>query len=260
MAIYDTGVGYSCVNTARCALSAIITPINKMTFGAHPLVMRLMKGIYNERVPVPRYQEIWDTRTVLDHLVELHPLCDLSLKDLTLKTVMLIALVSAQRGQTLEYLSLDNLTTGKQSYTFVISKLVKQSKPGRVQPIVKLPAYTADKRLCVVHTLREYLDRTEPIRGEEKQLFVSYMKPHKGVSCDTIRRWLVTVLARAGVDVNIYKAHSTRSAATSAAKRNSATIDMIMNAAGWKSDNTFAKFYDKPVQQEGEFANRVLLK
>lgn len=166
--LYETGVGYSCVNTARCALSAVITPVNKVTFGAHPLVVRLLKGIYNERLPVPRYQEIWDPQTVLSYLAELYPVHKLSLKDLTLRLVMLIALVSAQRGQTIQLLSLDNLTMGKQSYTFVIAKCVKQSKPGRAQPVIQFKAYSADSKLCVVHSLTEYMKRTREIRGDEQ--------------------------------------------------------------------------------------------
>ena len=62
----------------------------------------------------------------------------------------------------------------------------------------------------------------------------------------------------AGVDVSVYKPHSTRSAATSKAKANKATLLEIMKTAGWGSAATFAKFYDKHIETEQSFAHSVL--
>ena len=42
------------------------------------------------------------------------------------------------------------MVKGKSSYKFHIDKLVKQSRPGKAQPVLVLPAYPADKRLCSV--------------------------------------------------------------------------------------------------------------
>lgn len=39
--LYKQGVGYSAINTARSALSSVITPADKTTFGEHPLVSRI---------------------------------------------------------------------------------------------------------------------------------------------------------------------------------------------------------------------------
>ena len=59
----------------------------------------------------------------------------------------------------------------------------------------------------------------------------------------------------------MFKAHSTRSAATSGAKAADVPTGDIMVAAGWRSDSTFARFYDRPVQAEASanyFAHAVL--
>ena len=37
------------------------------------------------------------------------------------------------------------MVKGKSSYKFHIDKLVKQSRPGKAQPVLVLPAYPADK-------------------------------------------------------------------------------------------------------------------
>ena len=70
-------------------------------------VVRFMKGVARTRPALPRYHCIWDVNVVLD-VCRMQPLVEfLSLYDLTLRTVTLLALVSAQRCQTLHMLDLD---------------------------------------------------------------------------------------------------------------------------------------------------------
>jgi len=47
--LYKQGVGYSTINTALAALSLVITPADKTTFGEHPLVFRFLKGTFELR-------------------------------------------------------------------------------------------------------------------------------------------------------------------------------------------------------------------
>ena len=58
--LFATGVGYSCINTARSALSSVILLPGNNHFGSHPLVTRLRKGCFEIRPSLPRYKEIWD--------------------------------------------------------------------------------------------------------------------------------------------------------------------------------------------------------
>ena len=48
-------VGYSAVNTARSALSSVITLRDRSSFGKHPTVKRLLKGIFEGKPSLPRY-------------------------------------------------------------------------------------------------------------------------------------------------------------------------------------------------------------
>jgi hypothetical protein len=105
--------------------------------------------------------------------------------------------------------------------------------------------------LCIVNHLAEYLQRTKDLRGDGLSLFISYQKPYKAVSTETISRWLKTMLAKAGVDITLFKAHSTRSAATSKAKACGMPISDILKKIGWTNAQTFAKFYDKNVIDDG---------
>lgn len=67
------------------------------------------------------------------------------------------------------------------------------------------------------------------------------------------------VMRRAGIDVNVPKPHSVRSAATSKAKGNNASLTEIMKNAGWSSAATFVRFYDKQIDTNQSFATSVLV-
>ena len=138
---------------------------------------------------------------------------------LTFKVVVLVLLVTGQRVQTLSLLSLNNMYVeleGKR-ITFTVTELMKQSRPGYRNPRIVLNSYT-DSDLCVVTYLLAYIQRTASLRSS-LSLFVSFRKPYLSVSKATLARWLKCVMKTAGIDVDIFKPHSIRSASTSAALR-----------------------------------------
>ena len=63
--LYEKGLGYGCINTARSALSSLIILDGSMTVGMHPLVQRFVKGVFQSRPALPRYTSTWDTSIVL---------------------------------------------------------------------------------------------------------------------------------------------------------------------------------------------------
>jgi hypothetical protein len=186
------------------------------------------------------------------------PAKNLNLKELTLKLVMLMALVSAQRGQTLHSLRTDKMTLHKSYALFEISNVLKTTRPGTGTPTLKFKAYAPDRRLCVLTYLNEYKRRTRKLRKNTKQLFISYRKPHAKISRATISRWIKTVMAKSGINTEKFKPHSVRAAATSAAKRAQIPIEDIMKTAGWAGCRTFAQYYDKPIAKTADFAAAVL--
>ena len=148
---------------------------------------------------------------------------------------MLIALLSGQRCQTIPAMDTTTMVLSADKCVFCIYELLKTSRPGKHYGRLELRAYADDKRLCVVNLLQEYVQRTLKFRGNNAQLLWSYHKPHNPVSTATIGRWLKEVLQRAGVDIQKFSGHSTRSAPVSAAKTLNTSV------------KTIAKFYDRPV-------------
>ena len=197
--LYQQGLTYSAINTARSALSSYIALENGTCIGQHPLVSRLMKGIFQEKPPRLKDTEIWDVCIVLSHFQSLSPVDKLSLKELTLKLVVLILLVPGQRGQTVHLLSIDHMVPLNNCYTFQIVDNLKQSRPGVKNPLVEFRRFE-DKSLCVVTTLKEYPTRTQSLWGSENQLFISYTRPFRRVSRETISRWVKLVLTDSGID------------------------------------------------------------
>ena len=86
---------------------------------------------------------------VLTYLATLHPVKSLTLKQLTLKLVMLLLLVSGQRGQTIHLLDINHMFGGEDKYTFVIPNHLKQSKPGVPNPRVVLESFERPS-ICIV--------------------------------------------------------------------------------------------------------------
>ncbi|XP_046350514.2 uncharacterized protein LOC124131340 [Haliotis rufescens] len=257
--LYDSGVGYSAINTARSALSSILTLPSGLPIGQHPIIKRFLRGVYNTRPSLPKYHQTWDVGTVLVYLDRLGETSELSLKDLTLKLNMLLALVSGQRAQSLHLLKLKNMSESNNKVLFVLTDLVKQSRPGSHLKPIELERFE-NERLCVVSCLKSYLERTSAYRTDSvhDQLLLSHLRPHKPVTRETVSRWLKNTLAMAGIDITVFSGHSTRAAATSAASSQGTPIQTIMAAAGLSSENVFTKLYCKPVKHDGSFGSAVL--
>ena len=254
--LFESNLSYSVINTARSAVSSIVVCENRnQSIGSHYLVSRLLKGCYELRPPTPRYKEIWDVSPMLQYLKTLSPVRAISLKNLSFKLVSLIALTTACRGDTLHQLNLEHMKTGKSPYSFSVK--MKQSKQSLVAPLVILSAYPADRRLCVVMVMQEYLRRTQDLRKSQKQLFISYLKPHQAVTKSTIARWIKTTMISSGINTNHFKPHSTCAAASSKAIT-SIPLDHILNTVGWTQESTFSKFYKKTIVKSSRFAESIL--
>jgi len=207
-----------------------------------------MKGIFCSRPIFPRYNRTWNVDIVLDYILTLSPVNSLLLHMLTLKLIMLISLLTAQRLQTLELIDIKDCVWSDNELRIKIGSLIKTAKPGSHLKNIVLPAYKHDQRLCIVQTFIGYIKKTAKLRGTESRLFIGTVKPHKHVSKDTISRWIKLVLSLAGIDIKLFKSHSVRSASTSAAKSAGIPIQTILKTAGWQKESTFRKYYDKPVK------------
>lgn len=241
------GLGYSAIATARSAISTVAN-VDGAPAGQHQLVHKFMRAVFNNRPALPKLVVTWDVDLVLQYLKTLTPVKKIPLDLLTKKLVVLLLLLSGQRGQTIQLLDVRNMTLTFSKVTFRIGDLTKTSRPGCHTQELCFKAYAPDRRLCVVTVIFCYLERTLDIRGVVKNLILTTKKPFNAASRDTIRRWTKDILTTAGVDMSIFSPHSTRSAATSKAMSH-VPLDTILKTAGWAKESTFRKYYLKPVTE-----------
>ena len=236
---------YSQINTTCSAMSAIIDYGNP-TFGKLLIVKRFFKGTFELKPTFPRHCFIWDVSKVFSYFRSLPNPDKLSLKVLTQKLVMLMLLLSGgQRAQTIHCICTEDLKIYNDTLYIPVMSKIKQSKARQHMEPLCFKKYQ-DVKLCTLTHLNIYLTKTKCLRSSGK-LFISYIKPHKAVTKDTISRWCKQVLKLRGIDVDNYTSHSCRSAASSKLKQVVISLRKVINSAGWSNERTFARFYDRPV-------------
>ena len=100
-----------------------------------------------------------------------------------------------------------------------------------------------DRLWCPVRVLNYYIKRTKEHR-QDQALFLTHIAPFRKASSSSIARWLVEVIAfspisLAGPGTPLPRAHQVRSLAASWALFNGVPIQDIMQAAVWRTPNTF---------------------
>ena len=104
---------------------------------------------------------------------------------------MLLALLSAQRCQSIHKLRVDQMKMNGNSVTFDIDDLIKTSPPGKEVQQIDLREYPPDRRLRIKLILKTYSERTKKVRdGERKPVIFRLCKTHNDVSNDTISIWI----------------------------------------------------------------------
>ena len=239
--LFHRGRQYRTLSGYRSALSMTLSPINGVLVGQHPLVSRLLKGAYHSRPPQPRYRFTWDVEMVLRHL---RAIDTSSLKNLTSKTLMLLALASAGRVADLFLCDTRFITVTEEKAVLGLAGLRKTQRVGQAAQALEVTRLAEDAPLCPVASLDEYLQRTAGHRGSKTQLFLSIRRPFGPVSKATLARWMCELLAAAGVVAN-FTAHSVRGAATSAALAKGLSVAEILKAADWRRVSTFRKYYSR---------------
>ena len=181
--LFQEGYEYRTICLHRSAISAYHDSVDGKQIGENSQISHVLKGIFNNRPPKPRYPFIWDMQLVVDYIKQHWPNNNtLNDKELTFKVTILIALTSASRSLGIKHLSLSSMSTLPHCYKFFYSKLHKGWKAGQQPPSVVFHKFEEDETLCVVSVLNEYIKRSESWRGDKTQLLLSYVAPHREVT------------------------------------------------------------------------------
>ncbi len=235
----DSGSLPSTLKVYVAAIASFRSPQGGQSIGRDPMVVSFLKGARRLHPPRPPSVPPWDLEVVLRALSQppFEPLSSVGLKELSLKTALLLALASAKRIGDLHAFSVDSdcirFGPGDCSVTlrprmgYVPKSL---STPFKIQT-VSLSALSSESAasreadaqtsVCPVRALRIYIDRSAGFR-QSNQLFVCYGGCARGraVSKQRLSHWIVDAITAAytnqGLECPLHiRGHSTRAMASS---------------------------------------------
>ena len=174
------------------------------------------------------------------------------------KLATLLVLLCGQRcGEILSVLDIRNLDLRENMCVIRIGDILKTSGPKNHIGKIKFHSNPNDLTICPLNCLRQYLEATKQHRDNITSLFITLNKPFKVPSKDTLVRWVKQTLKDAGINMNIFSTHSTRSASNSKAKT-SVLLKTILETGGWRRNRTFSRFYNKLILQEEQYCFSIL--
>lgn len=161
--LYKKGLSCSSINSARSALSEIL---NQTHFSQWVMVSILMLNT--------SWKVFFKVGPLCLVMVRRGMLTRFSSTLVPLKLVMLVALTTAQRSQSIHLLDTIGMVWEETRYTFLLNSHIKQSKSGGTSSelVVKFSAFLHDRKLSVVSMCSVYLDRTQTPRGNETCQFI----------------------------------------------------------------------------------------
>lgn len=207
----------------------------------------------------------WNLDVVLKWLTSksFEPLSSCSVRNLTKKTLFLLALASAKRVS--EIHALDKrvgFCADKAVVSFTLGFLAKNENPSNPWPrefpipsLSSLSGRETERLLCPVRALKFYLDRTRSVRGTHDFLWCSTKNPKNPLSKNGIAFLLKELIQEAhkelrDVDFPLVKVrpHEIRAIATSLAFKKNMALKDILSSTYWRCSSVFASHYLRQIQ------------
>ena len=154
--LFHKGFKFRTLGVYRSAMSSNHERVDGFVIGKHPMMEKFMKGVFSLRPPEPKYFVTWDVRQILNFLKTWAPTESLSLKQLTLKLVILVALITAARNSSVNKMDLCFRYFKPNGVLFKIPALTKCAGPKRPLQKLFLAGFPPGRRLCFVKYLKHY--------------------------------------------------------------------------------------------------------
>ena len=271
--ITEKGLSPSSVSAHRSAVSSTIRQMGGPSLSDCPLLRDIIRGASLSNPRSAKRAPAWDLFLVLASLrgPPYEPIHTSSLKHLTWKTTFLVSLASGRRCSEVHALSgLPNDVSrephGAISLRFLPDFLAKNQSPNSPSPSILIKPLSSilahddpDRTLCPVRALRAYRERTKGMRLGRRRLLLSWNERyHKDITKNTISRWIREVISSAyknlPADQRCVKAraHEVRAWASSMAFSFTKSLKEVLDAAYWKSEDTFINFYLRDISRLNE--------
>ena len=232
-----------------------------------PVFKDLMRSFKRERPKPPKTVVPWNLQLVLEFFSssKFSDWGAVTNKELTLKTVFLLALASGKRRSELHAFTVaDTKLVHGQSpgamltpdSAFVSKTQIKTGGLGALRPVF-IPSLPTEENeapsvLCPVESLRQYVSRSNQYRSDQqKKLIISWVPGTlKDISPQTVSSYIKRAIILAYVEAAPellqslkIKPHSVRHVATSLLALQHFTIDDVLRTGSWVSPNVFISNY-----------------
>ena len=226
----------------------------------------LIRGLENKTLkkvgsPFPS----WNLVKTLEYLKGpmFEPLDKCDWRQLTKKTLFLVALATAKRVGELQAISTSVSFQNRDILLSYLPEFVAKTETLK-NPIPRsflLKSLTPGEEetgveeclLCPVRALRIYLQRSETLSHRPRSLFVSPSNPKRPISKNAISFFLRETIAQAAsLSTDQCRAHDVRGISASASFWSNWPLSKILEAACWRSANVFANHYLKDIMMANE--------
>ena len=152
---------------------------------------------------MPKLSFIWDVLIMFEYFRSLGDNRQISDKHLSQKLLILVILLGGQRLNSVFHFTIDRMVVSTTSVAFSPEHVLKYLKPGRILDVFEYPAYS-DPKLCVLECVKEYIQRrNDRVDKEQERLFITYRKPYRTASIDTLRRWIKKTFTETNLIENV---------------------------------------------------------
>ena len=265
----DCGLSSSSIKGYKAMLSGVFS-LRGLDIAGDQVLRSVIRACSSQPARPPRsLTPPWNLDVVLRFLTQapFEPLQQSSIRDLTRKTLFLLALATAQRVSELQALSYKTSLQGDDLVISFLPEFIAKTdtesyqspRDFRVRCLSNLVGPEEDERLlCPVRAVRHYLHRTcSPSRP--RHLFLSVKRPAQAMSKaalsfflrDTIRSAHHSFPDAAGPVLRV-RAHDIRGMATSLLLWRNCSIPEILRAARWKTRSVFADHYLREIMRREE--------
>ena len=242
--LFEKKLAYRTICLHRSVLSTTLPHFDGMAIGEHPIVCRLIKGIFHRRPPRRKMYHSWDVGKVFEVFVAWAP--PLSFKQLQRKTAFLVAMATSRRPSELASLrcSAAFMSSSNSGLRFLPSALSKTDRDNHLGPPISVSRLdSGDKALCPVTSLEDLLSLRQSLNIAHDYIFCQFRPPFKRVSASVFSRRLAWPLREAGISA---PPGSTRSISVSDAFARGVDLKAILSAGDWSGAQTFFRHYLRP--------------
>ena len=260
------GLSVSAVKGYKSMLNSVFS-LKGFDLAEDPVLKNLVKAF---EVEVPRVRvraPTWNLDVVLKALTlpPFEPLVSSSFRELTKKTLFLLALATAKRVGELQALAHSFVWQGGDAILSYLPEFVAKTET-LLNPLPRefrlkslsgiLGNGDEELLLCPVRALRIFRERTMDLRPRPRTLFVSLRDRSKPLSKNALSYLLKETILHShrelGEDhfpVMRVKAHDIRGVATSLNLWRNKSFSVILDAASWKTPSVFANHYLRDVER-----------